>query len=438
MTTHQRVAVVTGGGRGIGRAMAQTLAGAGAAVAVFARSDKEIAETVSLIRNAGGIADGWALDVTDSRALGGAVELVHAKWGPIDLLVNNAAIIGPICPFWESSPDDWWRTLEVNLRGAVLCTQAVIGTMIARRSGRIINVVSSAQPIGYFSAYMTSKSALIRFTECLAIEAKPFGVSAFALGPGTVRTAMSEHSLNSEEGRRWLPWFRRVFDEGLDLPVERPARLALALASGEYDHLSGLTVTPFDDLDAMRTALMTIDNEKLYSLRIRTLPTSTVSEVAAAIRQAAERPRDLSIRIERTFPVSPDVAFDAWTDSTAIAKWFLPPLDAKWIDPPISDARTGGTLNLLAEVRGHRYHLFGRYRAVEPPGALSLDWSWRDLPIIDGPGDTRLTVRFEAAPGGCLVVLVHTGFQTIQARDAHEGGWTRCLDGFGALFLQPG
>jgi len=180
---------------------------------------------------------------------------------------------------------------------------------------------------------------------------------------------------------------------------------------------------------------MTIDREKLYSLRIRALPTSGGSAVAAAIRQGAERPRDLSIRMERTFPVSPDVAFDAWTDSTAIAKWFLPPMDARWIDPPISDARPGGTLNLLAEVRGLRYHLFGRYGMVEPPGVLSLDWSWRDLQIIDAPGDTQLTVRFEAAPGGCLVVLEHTGFQTTQARDAHEGGWTRCFDGFAALLL---
>ena len=253
---------------------------------------------------------------------------------------------------------------------------------------------------------MTSKSALIRFTECLAIEAKPFGVSAFAMGPGTVRTALSEHALTSAEGQQWLPWFRRVFDEGLDLPVERPARLAQALASGNYDELSGLTVTPLDDLDAMRAALTTIDREKLYSLRVRTLPTSGASSIAA-VRRAAEQPRDLAIRIERAFPVGPEVVFEAWTNSAAIAEWFLPSTDAHWIDPPISDPRPDGLLNLLAEVRGERYHLFGRYRTVVPLRTLSLDWSWRDLPIIGGAGDTTLNLRFEASSGGCLVVLAH-------------------------------
>ena len=76
-----------------------------------------------------------------------------------------------------------------------------------------------------FSAYITSKTALIRFSECLAAEVREFGVSVFAMGPGTVRTAMSEHSLNSPEGKKWLPWFARIFDEHLDLPPERPAEI---------------------------------------------------------------------------------------------------------------------------------------------------------------------------------------------------------------------
>jgi uncharacterized protein YndB with AHSA1/START domain len=94
-------------------------------------------------------------------------------------------------------------------------------------------------------------------------------------------------------------------------------------------------------------------------------------------------------------------------------------------------------LNLLAEVRGERYHLFGRYRTVVPLRALTLDWSWRDLPIIDGAGDTTLNVQYEASLGGCLVVIAHTGFQTIQARDAHERGWARCFDRLAALFMRP-
>lgn len=297
MSFQQQVAVVTGGGRGIGRSIAQALAAAGASVAVFARTDAQVRDTVSLIRSSGGIADGWSVDVTDARATETAIERVIGQWGRVDLLVNNAAIGGPIGPCWESPLDEWWRAIDVNLRGTLVCTHAVIGGMIARRSGRIINIVSGAIPVAYFSAYVTSKSALIRFTECLAIEAKPFNVSAFAMGPGTVRTAMSERSLNSEEGRRWLPWFRRIFDEHLDLPVERPAALALALASGKYDELSGLTISPLDDLDAMRAALATIDHEKLYSMRIRRLPTAGQTALDA-VRQAGEQPRDSGIGVK--------------------------------------------------------------------------------------------------------------------------------------------
>jgi len=427
MSLRHQVAVVTGGGRGIGRAIARTFAEAGASVAVFARTGPELAETVSLITSAGGEAGAWTLDVTDEDAVKRAIEGVRARWGAVDLLVNNAAIAGPIGPLWESSPTDWWRAQTVNLRGPIVCTHAVIAAMIARRRGRIINVVSGALPIAYFSGYMTSKSALIRFTECLAIEAKPFGVSVFAVGPGTVRTAMSEHSLSSAEGQRWLPWFRRIFDQGLDVPIERPARLALELASGGYDGLAGLTVTPLDDLGSMRQALPTIDREKLYSLRIRTLPTPEAGALAA-VREKAEQPLDLSVRITRTFSVGPDVVFDAWTDGATIAKWFLPAEQARWVDPPIADPRPDGELSLRAVVRGEQYHLFGRFRRIERPIALSMQWSWRDLPVIDGPGDTELTLQLAATPEGCAIDLVHVGFLTVQARDAHERGWTRCLD----------
>ena len=106
--------------------------------------------------------------------------------------------------------------------------------MLARRAGRIVNVASggAATAMTYFSSYIVAKTALVRLTECVAAEVRPYGLSVFAIGPGTVRTAMSEHSLTSPEGRRWLPWFQRIFDEGLDVPADVPARLVTALASG--------------------------------------------------------------------------------------------------------------------------------------------------------------------------------------------------------------
>jgi NAD(P)-dependent dehydrogenase (short-subunit alcohol dehydrogenase family) len=145
--------------------------------------------------------------------------------------------------------------------------------MIARRSGRIVNIASGggATMFPYFSAYITAKTSLIRFSECLAHEVKEHGIAVFAMGPGTVRTAMSEHSLNSAAGRKWLPWFRDIFDQGRDLPPERPAELLRQLASGRFDALSGRYVYPADDLEQLLAAASDIETGKLYSLQVKRL-----------------------------------------------------------------------------------------------------------------------------------------------------------------------
>ncbi len=286
-----QVAVVTGGGRGIGRAMARAMAGAGASVAVMARSENELAETVALIKQSGGRALAFPADVTVAQAVRIAFERIAQLLGPVDLLINNAGTLGPIGPFWENDTADWWRVMDVNLRGPMLCTHAVLPGMIARRRGRIINVASGGgtMAIANFSGYVASKTALIRFTECVATETKPYGLAMFSLGPGTVRTAMAEHSLNSPEGKKWLPWFRRIFDEGFDGPPERPAQLALALASGKADALSGCFLQTSDDLDSLIKSAAEIGKEKLYSLRVRKLGTAQANPAAASIMAAAER-----------------------------------------------------------------------------------------------------------------------------------------------------
>ena len=268
-----KVAVVTGGGRGLGRAFAQALAAAGYAVALVARSPAELAETVALIEGSGGKASAFPADVTDATAIDSAFGDIERALGPIDLLVNNAGVLGPLGPFVQSDVGAWWRTLEVNLHGQILCTHRVLPGMIARRSGCIVNIASGggATMMPLFSAYVTSKTALIRFSECLAAEVKEHGIAVFAMGPGTVRTAMSEHSLYSPEGRKWLPWFRDIFDEGRDLPPERPAALLLALASGKADVLSGRYVYPADDLDCLIDAATEIESRKLYSLQVQRL-----------------------------------------------------------------------------------------------------------------------------------------------------------------------
>jgi NAD(P)-dependent dehydrogenase (short-subunit alcohol dehydrogenase family) len=288
-----QVAVVTGGGRGIGRAIAATLSAAGATTAVLARSSWEIDKIARMIEQAGGRARPYVVDVTDAVRVERTFSEIERSVGPVALLVNNAAIPGPIGPFWETDPAEWWRTLDVNLRGAVLCSRAVLPGMIARSKGRIINIASSAMPVAYFSSYATSKAALVRFTETIAGEVKSYGVSTFAIGPGTVRTAMAEHSLRSYDGQKWLPWFKRIFDAGLDVSVERPARLVLELASGQADSLSGRFLSIWDDLNSLLQNVGEIEERQLYSLRVQTLDGRGVGTALTAIRAEAEHPPPL-------------------------------------------------------------------------------------------------------------------------------------------------
>jgi NAD(P)-dependent dehydrogenase (short-subunit alcohol dehydrogenase family) len=290
ITLKGHVAAVTGGGRGIGRATAQALAAAGASVAVLARSTDQLAETVTLIKEAGGKSQAFPLDVTDAPAVRAAFAEIESALGPVDLLVNNAADGGPIGPLWETKVVDWWRAVEVNLRGPLLCTSAVLPGMIARRRGRIINVSSGAGafPIPYLSSYVVAKTALIRFSENLAAETRPHGIAVFAIAPGTVRTAMADVALESSEGRKWLPWFKRLVDEGFTVPAERPAQFILELAAGSADLLSGRFLTIQDDLGALLGAASEIEKENLYSLRVRRLSEQKSSPALEAIRTAAE------------------------------------------------------------------------------------------------------------------------------------------------------
>lgn len=130
-----QVALVTGGGRGIGRAIALALSAAGAAVAVCARSGGQLAETVALIEGRGGRALAIPADVADRRAVEAMVEQAERALGPVDILVNNAAIFGTVGPFAETDPDAWWEVQVINLRGPVYCSRAVLPGMIRRGRG---------------------------------------------------------------------------------------------------------------------------------------------------------------------------------------------------------------------------------------------------------------------------------------------------------------
>src|SRR5579884_74432 len=180
-----RIAVVTGAGRGLGRAVAVGFAREGATAIAVARSADELADLAVHLGPVPGALEVERVDVADDAAVQDLARRVLGRHGRIDVLVNNAAILEPV-PFHELTMGDFDRTLNVNLRGAVLCTHAFIGAMRAARRGSIINVGSGASVKGFAGEthYCAAKFGLEGFSEALALEAREYNVAVNRLSPG--------------------------------------------------------------------------------------------------------------------------------------------------------------------------------------------------------------------------------------------------------------
>src|SRR5579872_1072129 len=191
-----RVALITGAGRGIGRAIAEALAAEGATVALAARSDKELSDVVATIKSAGGNARAFATDLFDRKVTLDLPKRVAEAIGPIDVLVNNAGIGSSASPgpLVEMNLDYWDKTLELNLTVPMLLAKAVLPEMLKRRWGRIMMVASIAGRVGTFhgSAYSASKHGVLGLMRSLASEVCKQGVTVNAICPGPVKTLMNE------------------------------------------------------------------------------------------------------------------------------------------------------------------------------------------------------------------------------------------------------
>lgn len=267
-----QVVLVTGGGRGLGRAFAQALAEAGAVVAAVSRTSEELEETVRHIEAAGGQAAAFRADVTDWAMVQTLVEQVERRLGPIAVLVTAAGIYGTVGPLAEADPETWWRTMEANLRSKVLCARAVLPGMIARRRGRIINMGSSAGAGGgrNMSAYACSYAAVLRLTGALAAEGAEHGVSVFSISPGTVGTEAVTRVAEGEWGK-WIPALHEALHAGRLNPPDRAAQLVVLLAAGKADALSGRHVGPRIIEELSRPERVEeIVAQDLYTLRLRT------------------------------------------------------------------------------------------------------------------------------------------------------------------------
>lgn len=190
----KQVAIVTGGGRGFGRAIAETLAALGANVVVASRNAPELDEVANAIKKQGGKALAQTADVADERQVQELV-LATERWiGPPTILVNNAGVLDPIGPLAETSGTLWLRNIAINVGGAYLVTRAVLPGMLDRDYGRIVNISSGAadRAIAGWSAYCSAKAAVDQLTRVLALEMEGSGISVSAFHPGFMDTAMQE------------------------------------------------------------------------------------------------------------------------------------------------------------------------------------------------------------------------------------------------------
>jgi len=250
------VALVTGGGRGIGASIARELAEAGMQVAVTGRTREQVEAIADEL-------DGLALvgDVIRRDDVEAWVERTEQELGPIDLLVANAGISGSGRPFLEESPEEWWRVFEVNVLGAYLCCRFVGGRMADRGQGRIVNVGSGGSylpitnpTVALGTSYGPSKAALGRLTEILAAALGQHGVHVFLISPGLVRTAMTERMGDN------APW----------TPPELAPKLVRVLASGRADGLAGRYLhAEHDDIEDLIARADEIAASDLNAIRLR-------------------------------------------------------------------------------------------------------------------------------------------------------------------------
>ena len=238
-----KVAIITGARRGMGKAHAIKLAKAGAKVVVSDISQEECQKVVEEIKKEGGEALALKCDVAKKKEVEEMVKKTIEKWGKVDILVNNAGIC-QFKPFLELTEDEWDRTLDINLKGYFLCAQTVAKEMLKQKYGKIINIASVACGqigIGFptLAHYSASKGGIIALTETLAVELASYNITVNAIAPGMIETPMiapiKESPEQEKEALKRIPL-------GRSGKPEEVSNLVLFLASDESSYITGSTI----------------------------------------------------------------------------------------------------------------------------------------------------------------------------------------------------
>jgi 3-oxoacyl-[acyl-carrier protein] reductase len=245
------VAIVTGGGRGIGRAIARRFASEGASIVVTARTRGEVTNVAAEIEEAGGKAVAVVADVSQEAGCEQTARGAREAFGAIHVLVNNAGIYGPVLPVEKISPREWDEVIAVNLRGPFLMSRLVLPEMYERGSGAIVNIVSIAAKAAFQlnSPYAASKAGLIGLTHTVAAEAAKKGVRVNAISPGPV----PETKMSQELGRALAEYlgadpeklYKQTLEgilQGRPQTAEEIASAALFLVSDQSSAITGQTL----------------------------------------------------------------------------------------------------------------------------------------------------------------------------------------------------
>lgn len=273
MLLEGRNAIVTGGSRGLGKAIAQAFLANGANVAICGREPASLKSAVKELQAYCSSKENLCsigADVSRENDVKHLVDSVLNKFGRLDIVVNNAAILGPIGESESVDWQEWQRTLEINLGGAMLLCRAVIPLFKKQRYGKIVNLSGggATSPRPRFSAYAVSKTAIVRLTENLAEELKEFGVDVNAIAPGAFQSDMLEEILQAGIDRVGAKAYEQAQKGDTSGSMERAAALCVFLASQASDSITGKLISAaWDPWQALSKHKEQLKDSDIYTLR---------------------------------------------------------------------------------------------------------------------------------------------------------------------------
>ncbi len=249
---NNKVAIITGGSRGIGRAIAERFAQEGCNLMLASRTNSELEETAESIKKHFSVnVSSYQTNIGNENEVIAMVQQTISELGRIDILVNNAAIIGPMGEISKINGQEFFNTLKNNIGGTVFCTKAVIPYMKSQKQGCIINLSGGGglHPLPYYDAYSASKAAIVRLTENFALELDEYNINVTAISPGAVNTKMFDEQLKADKNsigeKNWQELQDRLSSGGA--PIDKAPELALFIAIQNRREFNGRVISAIWD-----------------------------------------------------------------------------------------------------------------------------------------------------------------------------------------------